>query len=750
MTHLLAVLALFALCLCPAAAQEAAVQVRDGIPTMLIDGQPVAPVIYRENYTYNFREQSQAHYQGLYRAGVRIFFFPIGIGHSQTHDQRVDSWSKYSDPVIEDLIAATGPDIRILLMIPTELRRNSNKQWAEQNPDEMMVWPPAMSPGDRASVSSLKARQLARTGLTDLIEYVEARPYADNIIGYFLCGGGGEWLDYWDYSPAAEAGFRRWLSAKYADDAALQKAWASPQVTLHTAALPEWQSLQKGDVGIFLDPAESRQTIDFYQFFHEDLAEAASDICRAAKEACGGRRLVGIWGGYYFFPNWSPADRGVFRRRQGAFEITVKDPNIDFFMGPYSYRERHPGGVFAPQFLNSTMRLHGKLAVVEEDSRTSLAALVDDAYSPETSPHAYCTLGDSFGRSTTIAESVEVLKRNFAGIFSQPGMGVQWYCLGNHGGWYEDPALLDAVTKLSRLAHTQFSSVRRASEIAVIVSNRSLWYQRLNDFTPDLNTRLLVEGLGRLGAPADIYLETDLEHPDFPFDRYKLFVFANCFHLSAAQRQIIKQRVQTAGKTVLSLYATGYADDDRLSLEGVQQITGMTMASAPVSLVKGAEVVITDYSHAATHTVPEGTRYGTAREFGPILWCDDPEATVLGELISTDVSGNVFTLRKPGGLCVRQHEGWTSVWSAVPNLPPDLMRSIAAMAGVHIYSDGNDAVYASDRLLGVHTAYSGPRTIHLPRTCRVTDVLSGEVLADGVREFTVELPARSTGLWELQ
>ena len=200
---------------------------------------------------------------------------------------------------------------------------------------------------------------------------------------------------------------------------------------------------------------------------------------------------------------------------------------------------------------------------------------------------------------------------------------------------------------------------------------------------------------------------------------------------------------------MLSLYAIGYADDDRLSLEGVQQITGMTIASAPISLVKGAEVAITDYSHAATHTVAKGTRYGTAREFGPILWCDDPQATALGELISTDASGNLFTLRKPGGLCLKQLDGWTSVWSAVPNLPPDLMRTIAAMAGVHIYSDGNDAVYASEHLLGIHTAYAGPRTIRLPRTCRVTDVITSEVLADGVDEFTVELPARSTGLWEL-
>ena len=110
MPRTLTLFALIAVCLCPAAAQKAAVEVRDGVPTLIIDGEPAAPVIYRENYNYHYREQSQAHYQSLYRAGVRIFFFPIGIGHSNTHEQRVESWSKWSDPVIEDLIAATGPD----------------------------------------------------------------------------------------------------------------------------------------------------------------------------------------------------------------------------------------------------------------------------------------------------------------------------------------------------------------------------------------------------------------------------------------------------------------------------------------------------------------------------------------------------------------------------------------------------------------------------------------------------------------
>lgn len=744
---------LFALVVVPlgaALAQPVAVEVRAGVPLLVVDGQAVAPMLYRENYDYNSRDLALSHYVSLYKAGVRLFCFPMGIGLTSTHEQRVTAWQKWTDPVIDELVKTTGPDIRILLMVPTDIRRTWNKQWAEHNPGEMALWPPDMTPGDRASLSSLKARALVCEGLADLVKYVETQPYASQVLGYFLHGGGGEWLDYWDYSPAAEAGFRRWLTAKYGTDAELKKSWGQAEVSLQTASLPQWDRLHKGDVGLFLDPTRSRQVVDFYQFYHEDAAASAAAVCKTAKEACEGKRLVGLWGGYYFLPDWNPGDRGLFRRRQGAFETTVRDPNVDFFMSPYCYQERHPGGVFVPQFLSDSMRLHGKLAIVEEDSRTSLAATVDDAYNPAKSTSASAALGDSFGRSETIEESLAVLTRNFGAIYSRPGLGSSWFCLGSKGGWYEDPALLSTITKLKRLADRHCTSARDTPEIAVIVSNRSLWYQRLNDFTPEMTTRLLVEGLARLGAPCDLYLDSDLEDARFPFDRYKLFVFANTFHLSARQRTILKERVQTGGKTVLSLYASGYADDDSLSTAGVENVTGMRLEAAKISLVKGAHVVITDYLHPATQSVPRGTRYGTSMEFGPVLWCDDPEATPLGDLVATDASGGVFTLCKRGGLCVKRLAGWTSVWSAVPNLPPDLLRSIARMAGVHLYSDGNDAVNVGNGLLSLHAGYAGPRTIHLPHPSRITDALSGKCVAESAGEFTVDLPARATGLWEIE
>ncbi len=727
----------------------ARVETRDGVPVLVIDGKPCAPVMYRENFAHKHRESSIAHYQRVARAGVRLFLFPVGLGLTQSHEQRVKGWDRNSGPVLERMLQAVGPEARVILLVPTTVRRRSAKKWADENPGEMMVWPPDMRRGDRASISSLKARKLAHQAVADLVKYIDRQPYANRVVGYFFCGAGGEWLDYWDYSPAAEAGFRRWLAARYGNDAALQKAWGDGQVRLTSAKLPAWDELNRADSGLFHDPSRSRRVIDFMRFYHEDLAAAASELAAVAKKACRGTRLVGLWGGYYFFSNWSAPISGTFRRRQGAFDQLVKDPNIDFFMAPYNYRERHPGGVYVPQFLNDTIRLHGKLALVEEDSRTVLAARAEDFYNPAKSTRPYVTIGDSFGRAHTMTETLAVLKRNFAGIFTKPGTGVSWYCLGNQGGWYDDPTVLDTVGRLKVVADEVFPRGPSASQIAVIFSNRSLWVQKLNEYTGDMVARMATEALARLGAPYDAYLPTDLEHPDFPFDRYKLFILANTFYLSPAQRDIIKRRIQADGKKMLSFYAAGFVSDEGLSVDGVRDLTGMDIAMANVTLTKGAEIAITDHTHPTTAGLPFGTRYGTAREFGPLMWCDDSAATPLGELLATDGSGQVFTLCKRGGLCAKKMAGWTSVWSAVPNPPAALLRCIARNAGVHIYDDADDAVYASGNLLGIHTRHAGPRTVRLPRECRVVDALSGKVVCDRGRAFSVTLPARGTGLYLL-
>jgi len=125
------------------------------------------------------------------------------------------------------------------------------------------------------------------------------------------------------------------------------------------------------------------------------------------------------------------------------------------------------------------------------------------------------------------------------------------------------------------------------------------------------------------------------------------------------------------------------------------------------------------------------------------------DTQVLGRLV---LDGEV----QPGmaGLCVRalagEGGGWNSVYCAVPLLTPELMRSLARFAGVHVYRDSNDILYADRQFVAVHTGAT-PATdeLRLPAVSDVYDVFGRRVVATGVTSFTLDVPAYSTVLYYL-
>jgi hypothetical protein len=76
-----------------------------------------------------------------------------------------------------------------------------------------------------------------------------------------------------------------------------------------------------------------------------------------------------------------------------------------------------------------------------------------------------------------------------------------------------------------------------------------------------------------------------------------------------------------------------------------------------------------------------------------------------------------------------------------------LLRNIARGAGVHIYDDADDQVFASERLLAVHVRYAGERVIRLPQASNVYDPFRKRYVAQKAKEFRVFVPAGGTELW---
>ena len=91
-----------------------------------------------------------------------------------------------------------------------------------------------------------------------------------------------------------------------------------------------------------------------------------------------------------------------------------------------------------------------------------------------------------------------------------------------------------------------------------------------------------------------------------------------------------------------------------------------------------------------------------------------------------------------------------AVYCAQPQLPAQLFRNLAKLAGVHQYIETPDVVWANKSMLAVCVDQPGKRAIKLPRPAKVTELYSNKVIsAEPVKTFTVDFPENATLLFRL-
>jgi hypothetical protein len=243
--------------------------------------------------------------------------------------------------------------------------------------------------------------------------------------------------------------------------------------------------------------------------------------------------------------------------------------------------------------------------------------------------------------------------------------------------------------------------------------------------------------LGSVRSPYGFYLLDDLGHPDMP--DYALYIFLNAFHLSQQEREMIERKVKRDGTVVVWVYAAGLIGEGGISGEYMEELTGIRCGVYVDQWV--LNVTVTDYEHPLTVDLPVPMRFGTDYQIGPIVYADDVGVRVLGNLVYSR------GMARPG-FCVKEFEEWTSIFIAAPVIPAVLLRNIARYAGVHLYSDSLDVVYANNSFVAVHTNHkSGRRVIGLRKKADVYEVFEGREVAKNAMSFVEELPARTTKLY---
>jgi len=239
-----------------------------------------------------------------------------------------------------------------------------------------------------------------------------------------------------------------------------------------------------------------------------------------------------------------------------------------------------------------------------------------------------------------------------------------------------------------------------------------------------------------MGAPFDTYLLQDFIEGRLP--PYKLYIFLNAFYLDGARREALKRELRRDGRVALWIYAPGYIQEDP-SLANMTDLTGFSFGKGDHPW--GPLMHITNFNHPITQGLPQDLFWGTNSRLGPVFHLEYPEATVLGQVVYSQG-------RCKAGFGLKEFADWRSVYSAAPNLPAPVLRGIARYAGVHLYSEMGDVLYATPQLLGVHTAVGGEREFRLPaRAELVYDLFAGQVVARDVDRFRVTLPPASTALY---
>lgn len=662
---------------------QAAVVNSNGVHYIEIDGTLYSPLAFR-----SFRPEER-NIREFYQAGVRlmsILMTGLNCTLEVPYSLYGEIWTgkrRYDFDAIDrqmELFVQNAPEAYFNIMLQFDTR-----QWyLEQNPECSNTFRNLI---EMAGYS--KWRQDVCEYLKDVIGYLEEK-YGERIFAYSMfCGSSTEWYTN-SQTRGAEDGKIRWHPLK---EAAYQSHIGNP-----SAKLPDMEELVHTSNGIFRDPEKDAESLSYWHFHHGMIGDTICFFADYLKELLKHQKLLGLFYGYlYALPN----TRLLYEGQMG-YERVLRNENIDLIFAPASYEDRHFEGVSG--FLNNvdSVLLHRKLQFHEIDHTTYIAPTeLEDGRGI---PGSAARLKDSF-------ETRMVLRREFSMCMTKR-IGLWWFDF--FGGYYYAPELMAEVTKMVSIREKlKAIPMESVSEIAVLSDVESMFYvSEFAKINNDCLTRFY-DSLGRIGAPFDLYNFSDLEELDTR--QYRLFIIPNAFYLTGEQRRLVERKIKTGGRSVLWLYAPGYIGENGFSAKKMSELIDMRLEE--VALLS-TEI-----------DCPEGT-YGFQEKIRPMFAVADPDAEIWGR----------YAENQKGALACRACPAYTSYYSGTGNLPDGVLRKIAKRAGVHLYHDGRDPVYANSRLLGIHSVQGGPVTLRLKQDAWAEDLFDGGTHRTQKRELTVNIP----------
>jgi hypothetical protein len=781
----------------------------DGLPILVVDGK-AQPPLWLTLHTYastdkgqglldNFDDQiHRAAAEGLNVVCICLTSDVFDFGSHGTawlsDAQPLGNWSrKIFDKVIEINPKATfiirfysqQPDLPDIVMLNmTDGNRTDIGNTSGRSPYD---------PGVMNSLT-LKWVASASSRMATMLRYLD-KTYPRRVVGVFPCflhtsewfmPGPGDLSTHVHLSDYSEATEKRFCSETDPENASCKLPLPSQRV--------------KPVLGsAFADV----QTTKLNQYFSDCIVDAIEALHRTAKQLSGGNVITMAFYGYlYELAGTRLAGSGHL-----ALHKLLESPHTDGIVSPYTYLNLARNNSLGPLMAHGpwdAAPLHGKLWITEDDSHLVLVSDCNKSISGR-APDTLCCCTTPQRRSRA-NQSADLMRRN---IFTSlmHGNAMYLYDLGA-AGWFgradmkpESDVIWGGISRALSAIYGSGSDTRQQlslsdgdgdtldsspllqPEIAVFVSDVSETTRTING---DNMGTLLQEMLhippsiiASVGAPARMFVLSDLLTPGVDWSMFKFCIFLNAFVIPQNLSSAIDTKLRTGNTTLLWTYAAGVfatATDprDALNVSRVSEMVGMPLTRGPggrqlqihvpasASLQAGfprdygasaaaqpnlidpwfyldneTAAASTGYEvlghykqqptpHAATTT----TTTASPQQCPPVhlrVDCPGPPGGRAGCL----ARGCCYNDSGPGPWCShynqqgevalvrRVHSDHTVVFSGSPGLPVQLWTALAKSAGVHMYVDNRhcDLTPASWQVADVVEAHGNQLMVHASAAC---------------------------------
>lgn len=686
---------------------------QNGYVKIDIDGKiydPVAFMTYRPDARiFADFQRAGAHFAsfGAYAPdhGINEYagLFPMTPNHFWIGEGRYD----FSE--IDRNLAMIAPTGKEAFIFP-RVYLNTPSWWEKAHPEELCIDDAGVALHE--SFASEVWREDAARALRALMDHINASIWRDCVVGYHIAAGATEEWTYHhyageifrlDYSAPNHRKFVAWLKNKYQTVASLNDAWKKHYRDFSDVEFPTTLARCYALNGSLRDTEREMQTIDFWQYTNELFADTITYFCRVVKEYSNHTRLAGAFYGYNIF--LIHPDKGHF-----ALSKVLDSPDVDFIAATGNHPE--PGGAWSSNATLHSAALRGKLFFCEGDIRTCLTKPLGEQLPHVVSKNNYYKT-PVWAPLPSMELTVSAIKKACARVLTD-GVAVWWFDM--FGGAFDAPEIMKLYADFVRCMRER-EKTPLLRDVAYIIDEGALRYLRRNDSPADELNRKQIDSLSRMGAPFDMYEAQDLTKEDFPADQYRLVILSGFIHPSDEIRDAIDRRLRKKGKTLLWCQFT--SDD----------LCGTTTVYS---------------SHAAA----------VRGKFRDICF---PEAPVSCPRFHTDALEGAYPLAAFDGdgqpsVLAYDGEREINIVSVVPNLPPELLREIATIAGAHVYTRKGDIIYAGGNFVGIHACTAGEKRIQLPTFAKaLVDTETGErpLLFDGI--YTdIEMKEFETRLFKIE